>query len=127
MVAAGAAVALPFASFGLLVRRGAGKLMAAPRRLPGEAGLGPAIDALGGEVVRLRSRDGTRLAARWLPAAPARDGEDEWLADPHEAILLADGKTLAVANGGIETHIETGREKLNLDFMQPSLALVEDM
>lgn len=44
---------------------------------------------------------------------------------PHEAILLADGKTLAVANGGIETHIETGREKLNLDSMQPSLAFVD--
>ncbi len=44
---------------------------------------------------------------------------------PHEAILLSDGKTLAVANGGIETHIETGREKLNLDSMQPSLAFVD--
>ncbi len=40
-------------------------------------------------------------------------------------ILLSDGKTLAVANGGIETHIETGREKLNLDSMQPSLAFVD--
>ncbi len=27
---------------------------------------------------------------------------------PHEVILLADGKTLAVANGGIETHVESG-------------------
>ena len=44
---------------------------------------------------------------------------------PHEVILLADGKTLAVANGGIETHIETGREKLNLDSMQPSLAFID--
>lgn len=44
---------------------------------------------------------------------------------PHEAILLADGKTLAIANGGIETHIETGREKLNLDSMEPSLAFVD--
>ncbi|MFA5899051.1 MAG: DUF1513 domain-containing protein [Hyphomicrobium sp.] len=44
---------------------------------------------------------------------------------PHEAILLADGRTLAVANGGIETHTETGREKLNLDSMEPSLAFVD--
>jgi uncharacterized protein len=44
---------------------------------------------------------------------------------PHEVILLSDGKTLAVANGGIETHIETGREKLNLDSMQPSLAFID--
>lgn len=44
---------------------------------------------------------------------------------PHEVILLADGKTLAVANGGIETHIETGHEKLNLSSMQPSLAFID--
>lgn len=44
---------------------------------------------------------------------------------PHEAILLSDGKTLAIANGGIETHIETGREKLNVDTMEPSLAFVD--
>lgn len=44
---------------------------------------------------------------------------------PHELILLADGFTIAVANGGIETHIETGREKLNLSDMQPSLAFVD--
>jgi hypothetical protein len=47
---------------------------------------------------------------------------------PHEVILLADGRTLAVANGGIETHIETngtGREKLNLDTMMPSLAFID--
>lgn len=47
---------------------------------------------------------------------------------PHEAILLADGKTLAVANGGIETHVEagmTGREKLNVETMQPSLAFLD--
>jgi hypothetical protein len=47
---------------------------------------------------------------------------------PHEAILLSDGKTLAIANGGIETHIEpgtTGREKLNVETMEPSLAFVD--
>ncbi len=43
---------------------------------------------------------------------------------PHEVILLSDGKTFAIANGGIETHIETGREKHNLDTMMPSLAFV---
>lgn len=47
---------------------------------------------------------------------------------PHEVILLADGKTLAVANGGIETHVEpggTGREKLNIGTMMPSLAFID--
>ena len=44
---------------------------------------------------------------------------------PHEVILLSDDKTLAVANGGIETHIETGRAKLNVDTMVPSLAFID--
>jgi hypothetical protein len=43
----------------------------------------------------------------------------------HEAILLPDGKTLAIANGGIETNPEWGREELNLPTMDPSLALVD--
>ena len=44
---------------------------------------------------------------------------------PHELLLLADGRTLAVANGGIETHPDFGRAKLNLSTMKPSLAFVD--
>ncbi len=33
---------------------------------------------------------------------------------PHELLLLGDGDTIAVANGGIETHPDFGRAKLNL-------------
>lgn len=44
---------------------------------------------------------------------------------PHEVILLPDGKTLAVANGGIETHPDFGRSELNLDMMDPSLAFID--
>jgi hypothetical protein len=43
----------------------------------------------------------------------------------HEAILLPDGKTLAIANGGIETHPDYGREMLNIPTMDPSLAFVD--
>jgi hypothetical protein len=43
----------------------------------------------------------------------------------HEAILLPDGKTLAIANGGIETHPNYGREPLNIPTMDPSLAFVD--
>jgi pimeloyl-ACP methyl ester carboxylesterase len=69
-------------------RRGACRLLEAPRTTPDEAALGAALDALGGEVVRLRSRDGLRLAGRWLP----RSGEaGDWAPDPHEAILLLHG------------------------------------
>ena len=44
---------------------------------------------------------------------------------PHELILMHDGTTLAVANGGVITHPDTGRAKLNLDSMDSSLTYVE--
>jgi len=46
---------------------------------------------------------------------------------PHELILLPDGKTLAIANGGLDTVPDAGRENLNLDDMKPSLAFVDAM
>lgn len=44
---------------------------------------------------------------------------------PHEIILLADGYTLAVANGGIDTVPEAGRTMLNIEDMKPNLAFVD--
>jgi hypothetical protein len=44
---------------------------------------------------------------------------------PHELLLLPDGRTLAIANGGIETHPDFGRAKLNLATMKPSLVFVD--
>jgi hypothetical protein len=44
---------------------------------------------------------------------------------PHEMLLLGDGRTLAVANGGIETHPDYGKAKLNLASMQPSYVLID--
>jgi fermentation-respiration switch protein FrsA (DUF1100 family) len=98
LVAAGAA-AIPAAVASLLVRRGADRLLAAPRVLPEESALGPELDALGGEVVRLRSRDGLRLSGRWLPAGAATD---EWTPDPGEAILLLHGWSGSVAPDVVE-------------------------
>ena len=43
---------------------------------------------------------------------------------PHDAKLLADGATLAIANGGIATD-STDRTKLNLPNMAPSLAYTD--
>jgi len=43
---------------------------------------------------------------------------------PHELALMPDGKTLAIANGGILTNPELERAKLNLDTMAPSLVLM---
>ncbi|MGE0650221.1 MAG: DUF1513 domain-containing protein, partial [Alphaproteobacteria bacterium] len=44
---------------------------------------------------------------------------------PHQAVLLADGKTVAVCNGGIRTHPDFPRTKLNIATMSPSLALID--
>lgn len=44
---------------------------------------------------------------------------------PHDMLLLPDGRTLAIANGGIETHPDFGRTKLNLMTMAPSLCFVD--
>lgn len=44
---------------------------------------------------------------------------------PHELLLMPDGRTLCVANGGIRTHPDQGRQKLNLASMAPSMALID--
>jgi len=44
---------------------------------------------------------------------------------PHDMTVSDDGRLLVVANGGIETHPEFGRTKLNLDHMEPSLTLID--
>jgi pimeloyl-ACP methyl ester carboxylesterase len=92
-------IVVPVASFGFLVQRGAARLLDAPRTLPEEAALGPALDALGGEILRIRSRDGLRLTARWLEAEP---GDDGWSVDPHEAILLLHGYSGSIAPDLVE-------------------------
>lgn len=43
----------------------------------------------------------------------------------HELTLMPDNKTLVVANGGIKTHPEQDRDKLNLNDMQPSLVYLD--
>lgn len=42
----------------------------------------------------------------------------------HQLVLMADGETLVVANGGILTHPDNPRQKLNLIDMQPNLAFI---
>ena len=56
-------------------RRAADDCSTAPRAGPDEAGSGPALDALGGEIVRFRSRDGLRLAAA---GCRPRRGAGDW-------------------------------------------------
>ena len=108
------------------------RMTQAPRRLPGEAGLATALDRLGGEVVRLRSRDGLRLVGRWLPAdEPAGTGSAEprvaeppedlagrWVPDPREAILLLHGYNGSVAPDLVEVgpFLRRTAGLLGLDF-----------
>ena len=44
---------------------------------------------------------------------------------PHEAILLSDGRTLAVANGGFGNDPATGRESIGVADMEPNVAFVD--
>ncbi len=43
---------------------------------------------------------------------------------PHELLMMPDGQTLVIANGGIETHPDFGRAELNLATMDPSVVFV---
>jgi hypothetical protein len=44
---------------------------------------------------------------------------------PHDLAYLPGGKHIVVANGGIRTHPDTGREMLNKDDMEPGLAVID--
>jgi uncharacterized protein len=92
------------------------RLMAAPRTGPDEAASRPRLEALGGEVVRLRARDGVRLAGRWLPAEEAPG--DDWAVDPREAVLLLHGWTGSVTPDLVEhaPYLRRTANVLGLDF-----------
>jgi pimeloyl-ACP methyl ester carboxylesterase len=98
LTAAGAAL-VSLVGLRAMSRRVADRLLDAPRVGPSEAGLAAAVDALGGELIRFRSRDGLRLAGRWLPADPP---DDSWAPDPREAILLLHGYTGSIAPDLVE-------------------------
>src|SRR5437762_1492329 len=44
---------------------------------------------------------------------------------PHDVVLMPDGITLAIANGGLRTLPESGREVLNPDDIQPNLTFID--
>ena len=74
-----------------------------------------------------RFEDGAGVIGVWEAARGWRRA-GEWPSHgvgPHEIRMSGQGTMLAVANGGIRTHPDTGRAKLNLDTMAPSLAIVD--
>jgi pimeloyl-ACP methyl ester carboxylesterase len=94
VLVAGATAAVSAITLRAASRGAVERLLTAPRTLPSESALGPALDELGGEVVWLRARDGLRLSARWLPDEGAREA---WRPDPHEAIVLLHGYSGSIA------------------------------
>ena len=74
-----------------------------------------------------RFEDGAGVIGVWDAAVRWRRVR-EWSSHgvgPHEIGVLERGARLAVANGGIRTHPDTGRAKLNLDTMHSSLAVLD--
>lgn len=71
-----------------------------------------------GEAGRLAVFD---VAAGFAPRAAYATGG----IDPHELLVLDDGWTVAVANGGLSTDPSLPGEVLNLDEMDSSLALID--
>lgn len=71
--------------------------------------------------------NGQGLIGIWdVAAGYARAGEfASGGVGPHEIRLLADVNGLVVANGGIETHPDSGRAKLNLAEMRPNLSYLD--
>lgn len=44
---------------------------------------------------------------------------------PHDMVVLPGGRSMLIANGGLETHPDYGRTVLNLATMKPNLALID--
>ena len=114
-MAASAAAAVSVVGLRALGRRAGDRLLDAPRVAPGESAITAQLDALGGEVIRLRSRDGLRLAARWLRAEA---GDTDWTPDPYEAILVLHGYSGSVAPDLVEyaPFLRRTANVLGLDF-----------
>jgi len=72
---------------------------------------------LSSEEGKLSIRDAARLSVVEV--------HDTFGIGPHEAALLPDASTVVVANGGLLTREETGREVLNLSSMDSSLVYLD--
>lgn len=108
----------------------AGELLGTLESVPGRHFYGHGVVSPDGSLLFTTENDYARrrgvIGVYDAAAGFARLGEiDAGGIGPHELALLADGRTLAVAVGGIETHPERPREKLNLGSMRPSLAYVD--
>ena len=97
---------------------------------PGRTFAGHAVFAADGRRL-LMTEDDADLEEGFVSV---RDVEDGYRATrsfrshgigPHELLWSADARTIAIANGGILINPDSGRAPLNIDSMQPSLALLD--
>jgi hypothetical protein len=100
------------------------------RSTPGRTFAGHAVFSADGRWLLLTEDD----AEREEGFVSVRDVDDAYRAvrsfrthgiGPHELLWSADARTIAVANGGILINPDSGRAPLNIESMQPSLALID--
>ncbi len=75
-----------------------------------------AFDAGRGVIGVWNARDGYARVAEWPSGGIG----------PHDVKRIPGSEVLVVANGGIDTHPDTGRTKLNIPTMNPNLSYIED-
>ena len=99
------------------------------RAAPGRAFQGHGFFTMDGDWLVTSEADthtgAGRLSIRRTDTYAVVDEVDTFGIGPHEVKLLAPGNTVVVANGGLLTRPETGREILNLDTMDSTLTYVD--
>ena len=118
-------------TFAVVIRRrdGAGRarLLRSP---PGRHFCGHGVHSRDGEFLFTTENDfhaGRGVVGVWRTRPTYRRAREfpSHGVGPHELVLSGDGSMLIVANGGILTHPDTGRRKLNVPTMSPSLAYID--
>ncbi len=143
-------VDLPGRGHDIALRPGSGEWVAFARR-PGQFGV--AVPAHGGSPIWFAAKEGRHFFGHGVFSADGkllyttendyasakgiigiRDATDGYRqiaefsaggVEPHDIALMADGRTLVIANGGIRTHPDSGSKELNIPEMQPSLVYLD--
>ena len=118
-------------TFAIVIDCATGEKTAALNSPPGRHFYGHGVFSSDGSLLFTTENDyetGTGRIGVW----DARHGYrriDEWDSGgvgPHDIKRLPGTETLVVANGGIDTHPDTGRTKLNIPTMRPNLAYIQE-
>ncbi|MGF7162689.1 hypothetical protein FHS85_004344 [Rhodoligotrophos appendicifer] len=117
-------------TFGVVFNRHTGRIIASLSSPEGRHFYGHGIYSPDGRLLYTTENDyeaGAGVIGIWdVAGGYNRLGEcPSFGIDPHDIRLMSDGKTLAIANGGILTHPALDRQKLNIPEMAPSLVLVD--